>query len=153
MVLGLLMTHKVARVWPGGPAAFELHRWTSLLGLLFSLFHALLLLWDRYIDFALARLLLPFASASYRPLWVGAGQVGLYVMALVVFSFRLRREIGHRAWRLIHFASFAVFLLSLAHGLFSGTDSGGLWERGFYVAAGGSVLFLSLYRLLRPHSA
>jgi predicted ferric reductase len=148
MVLGLLMTNKLARVWPGGPAAFELHQYTSLLGLVFALFHAFILLGDGYIDFTLARLLLPFASTGYQPLWVGLGQVGLYVMVLVAFSFHLRGEIGHRTWRLIHFASFAVFVLALVHGLFSGTDSGGPWARRFYVAAGGSVLFLSLYRLL-----
>lgn len=148
MVLGLLMTNKLARVWPGGPAAFELHQYTSLLGLVFALFHAFILLGDRYIGFTLARLLLPFASTGYRPLGVGLGQVGLYVMGLVAFSFYLRGEIGHRAWRLIHLASFAVFVLALVHGLFSGTDSGGPWARRSYVAAGGSVLFLSLYRLL-----
>ncbi len=148
MVLGLLMTNKLARVWPGGPAAFELHEYASLLGLVFSLFHALVLLGDRYMELTLARLLLPFASSDYRPVWVGLGQVCLYLLALVAFSFQLRKEIGHRAWRLIHFASFAVFVLALVHGFSSGTDSGGPWARGFYLAAGGSVVFLSLYRLL-----
>src|SRR6185369_7521150 len=33
MALGLVITNKLARVWPGGPTAFELHQHASLLGL------------------------------------------------------------------------------------------------------------------------
>src|SRR3954451_6246454 len=32
MVLGLGITNKLARLWPGGPAATDLHEYTSLLG-------------------------------------------------------------------------------------------------------------------------
>jgi len=33
MALGLSITNKLARLWPGGPAATDLHQYTSLLGL------------------------------------------------------------------------------------------------------------------------
>ena len=61
MILGLTMTNKLARVWPGGPVAFDLHQHASLLGLAFALFHALVLLGDRYIGYTLPQLLMPFA--------------------------------------------------------------------------------------------
>jgi len=40
MVLGVMMTNKMARAWPGGPVAYDLHQHTSLLGLAYALFHA-----------------------------------------------------------------------------------------------------------------
>jgi predicted ferric reductase len=49
MVFGLLITNRMARLWPGGPAAFDLHQHASLLGLAFGLFHALILLGDGYM--------------------------------------------------------------------------------------------------------
>ena len=43
MLLGLMMTNKLARAWPGGPTTMTLHQNTSLLGLGFAVFHALIL--------------------------------------------------------------------------------------------------------------
>src|SRR5690606_36110942 len=71
-----------------------------------------------------------------------------YAMLVVGLSFFVRRAIGARLWRLLHFASFAIFLAALVHGLASGTDSATLWARALYWSAGASVLFLTLYRLI-----
>ena len=49
MGLGLIISNKLARLWPGGPVAFDVHQYTSLLGLAFALFHALILMGDAYI--------------------------------------------------------------------------------------------------------
>jgi hypothetical protein len=148
MVFGLLMTNKLARVWPGGPSAFELHQHTSLLGLTFAIFHALILMGDHYIRASLAQVLVPFAYTAYKPLWVGLGQIGIYLLAIVGLSFYAKQWIGRRAWRLIHFVSFLLFGLALLHGLFSGSDSGQAWVQWMYWASGGSVLFLLCYRVL-----
>jgi predicted ferric reductase len=153
MVFGLLMTSRAAKVWPGGPAAFDLHQFTSLLGLSVALFHVLVLLGDRYTAYTLAQLLLPFNSTSYKPLWVGIGQVAFYVALLVSFTFYIRKQITQRGWRLIHFASFAAFVAVLAHGVLSGTDTGTAWAGAVYWVAGGSVLFLSLFRVLARSSS
>jgi predicted ferric reductase len=148
MALGLGMTNRLARIWPGGPTAFDLHQHTSLLGLLFALFHALVLLGDSYMGYTLAQVLTPFASSAYRPMWVGLGQIGLYGMALVGLSFYVRGVIGRRLWRAVHFLSFVVFVLALVHGLWSGTDSTATWARAIYWTSGASLLFLAIYRLL-----
>ncbi len=148
MLAGLMMTSRLARLWPGGPVAFDLHQHTSLLGLAFALFHALILLGDRYIQADLRQILVPFAYADHQPLWVGLGQVGLYLLALVGLSFYVKAWMGRSAWRLIHFLSFALFALALIHGIFSGTDSANPWIQGLYWASGGSVLFLFCYRIL-----
>lgn len=146
MVFGLLMTSKLSRAWPGGPTAFELHQHTSLLGLAFALFHALILLGDRYVQATLAQVLVPFAYPGGEPLWVGLGQIALYGLAAVGLSFYVKERIGRALWRLIHFASFAVFALSLAHGIWSGSDSASPLVAGVYWVAGASVLFLTIYR-------
>ena len=146
MVLGLAIMNRLARVWPGGPTATDLHEHASLLGIVFALLHGLVLLGDQYIGYTLPQILVPFAGA-YAPLWVGLGQVGLYLMALVTFTFYIRQRIGTRAWRLVHYLSFGVFVLSLAHGLASGTDSGAAWAIWTYTSTGLSVLGLTIYRL------
>jgi predicted ferric reductase len=151
MVFGLLITNRLARVWPGGPTAFELHQHASLLGLALAVFHALILLGDRYIQATPAQLLIPFAYTGYAPLWVGLGQLALYGLALVGLTFYVKDLIGRRAWRAIHFLSFAVFALALAHGIGSGSDSGALLARALYWASGGSVLFLMVYRVLTAY--
>jgi predicted ferric reductase len=148
MALGLSITNKLARVWPGGPTAFDLHQHASLLGLAFALFHALILLGDRYIAYTPFQLFVPFASAAYRPLWVGLGQVAFYLLAVVGLSFYVRRRIGHKRWRLIHYLSFAVFLLGLLHGVMSGSDSASPWTRGLYWTSLASLAFLTFYRVL-----
>ena len=148
MALGLVITNKIARVWPGGPTAFELHEYVSLLGMGFVLFHGLILMGDHYINYNLAQVLLPFASQNYRPFWVGLGQLGLYTWVVVNGSFYIRRKIGTRTWRLIHFVSFVTFGMAMVHGLASGTDSNTVWGMSMYWITGGSLLFLLMYRIL-----
>ncbi|MBA3946515.1 MAG: ferric reductase-like transmembrane domain-containing protein [Herpetosiphonaceae bacterium] len=148
MVLGLSITNKLARLWPGGPAATDLHQYTSLLGLALGSFHGLILLGDGYSKYTPAQLLLPFATAQYRPLWVGLGQVGLYIGLLVSLTFYIRRFIGYRVWRLLHYLSFAFYLLVLFHGFFSGTDSGAPWAVGLYLSSVVSLMALTIYRIV-----
>jgi predicted ferric reductase len=148
MATSLAISNRLARLWPGGPIAFDLHQYTSLLGLGFALFHALILLGDQYMNYSLGQVLTPFASVGYRPLWVGHGQISWYVLVVVSLSFYVRRKIGHRLWRLVHFLSYVMFALALIHGLMSGTDSGATWARAMYWVSAASVLFLTIYRML-----
>ena len=148
MSLGVMITNKMARVWPGGPTAFDLHQHTSLLGLALSLFHALILMGDRYMNYSLFEILLPFASRNYEPLWVGLGQVAFYLLAIVSLSFYVRKQITRRVWRLIHYLSFLLFLFVLAHGIMSGTDSGTWWASVLYWGTGAILLFLIVYRIV-----
>ncbi len=148
MALGIGITNKMARLWPGAPAAFAIHEYVSLLGMAFALFHALVLLGDHYINFTVAQIFMPFATAGYRPTWVGIGQIGFYVWLIVNVSFYIRRLIGQKTWRVLHYLSFAMYIMGLIHGLFSGTDSPANWAQWYYWISGGSLLFLSVYRIL-----
>ena len=78
---------------------------------------------------------------------MGAGQVAFYLMAAVVASFYVRRRIGQRAWRLLHYLTFLAFVGATAHGLGAGTDSGTAWAWWMYVGASVAVVFLFGYRV------
>jgi predicted ferric reductase len=148
MALGLGISNKLARLWPGAPAAFAIHEYVSLLGMAFALFHAFLLLGDRYIHFTVAQLFLPFSTTDYRPLWTGLGQLGFYIWLIVTLSFYIRSKIGQKTWRSLHYLSFAVYLMGLIHGLFGGTDTNTAWVQWYYWISGGSLLFLLIHRLV-----
>jgi len=148
MMLGVGITNKMARLWPGAPAAFALHEYISLLGLAFAFFHGLILLGDHYSNYSLTQLLVPFATGQYRPFWVGLGQLGLYAWLILVGSFYIRKHIGQKIWRALHFVSCAAYLGALVHGLAAGTDTGISWVQAFYWLTGGSFLFLFMYRIV-----
>ena len=148
MVLGLGITNKLAQIWPGGPSAFALHEYSSLLGLAFVIFHALFLLGDHYINFNLLQLLVPFSTQAYQPFWVGLGQTGFYLGLIVTLSFYIRKQIGQKVWRGLHYFTFLSFAAAVIHGLAIGTDRSASWAQWFYWLTGGSLLILFIYRLL-----
>lgn len=148
MITGLIVTNKLARLWPGGPTAIDLHEYFSLLGMGLGLFHALILMGDHYINYTLAQVLVPFNSVNYRTIWVGVGQVSLYLGFLVSGTFYVRKQIKPRTWRLIHYLSFAQFLMVMVHGIYSGTDASAPWAVQVYYWSAASLIFLFIYRLL-----
>ncbi len=84
----------MARLWPGLPTAMAIHEYTGLLGLFFAGFHGLVLLGDKYSNYSLVQLLMPFGSVQYRPTWVALGQIGFYVWFLVMLTFYIRKSLG-----------------------------------------------------------
>ncbi len=148
MALGIGISNKMARLWPGAPAAFSIHEYTSLLGLAFALFHGLILLGDRYINFTVAQVFIPFSTTNYRPLWTGIGQLSFYLWVIVALTFYIRSTIGQKTWRVIHYLSFIMYVMGLLHGLFGGTDATANWAWWYYWISGGSLLFLLVYRII-----
>mgnify|MGYP006278897831 CR=1 FL=1 len=148
MALGLIMTNKMARVWPGVPASFAIHEYVSLLGIGFAIFHAFILLGDQYIGFTVKQILVPFSTTGYRPFYVGVGQTAIYLWMIVAFSFYIKSRIGQKTWRWLHYLSFGIYLIGLYHGITSGTDTKDAWAQNYYWISGGALLFLLIYRIL-----
>jgi len=148
MALGLGITNKMARLWPGMPATFAIHEYVSLLGLAFAAFHAVILLGDEYINFTLLQVFIPFSTVDYRPFWVGIGQLGFYIWLIVAMSFYVRPMIGQKFWRLLHYLSFAMYFVGIFHAIFSGTDSSMSWAQNYYWFSAGSLLFLFFVRIV-----
>jgi hypothetical protein len=120
--------------------------WTglSMLGL-----HAAALLFDPTLHFALPSVLVPFASA-WRPGAVAAGVVAGWLTLMLAVSFRLRRWIGQKGWRRLHYASFAAFFLALGHALTAGSDLRGISGPILAALAAGPAVWLIFYRVLLP---
>lgn len=128
----------------------DVHRFLALLGLGMLGLHGVTLVLDGTLKMPLAGLLVPGAS-PYRPAAVAAGVVAAELMALVYLSFFLRKRIGARAWRRLHWATYLVFLLATVHGLASGTDASTPWAHSVYLGAVGVVAFATAWRALdRP---
>jgi predicted ferric reductase len=147
MVFGLLLSSRSAKIWPGGFTANDLHQFLSIAGLTAGLFHGLILMGDHYMNISLVQVLLPFATTDYRPEWVGIGQLLFYIWGGLVFTFYIRKKIGTKAWRSIHYIGFLAFAGALVHGVTSGTDTSTIWMSVIYWVSGASVLFLTFYRV------
>lgn len=126
-----------------------LHRFVALLSLGAVALHGTALVLDRAVDIRVVHLLVP-GIAPYRPLWTALGVVAAELMLVVYVSFSQRKRIGTRAWRLLHRATYGVFLLATAHGLAAGTDSGRSWVLALYGAASGAVVAAWMWRVLVP---
>jgi predicted ferric reductase len=148
VTLGLTLTGDPLSRWVQRFRLYDLHRFLSLVTLGASIVHVLIVLPDRYIAFSLVELFLPFAS-PYRPLYTALGGFALYLMAVIIGSFYARRFVSYRAWRLLHYATIAVFVLAVAHGVGAGTDTQEAWAQYLYAVTAVVAFNLLVYRLLK----
>lgn len=130
----------------------DLHRTLALTAVGAVAAHGAALVLDSTIRIAPLALLVP-GLVSYRPAAVAAGVLAAWLLAVVVVSFRFRRRIGWRAWRRLHTATFALFVLATAHGIAAGSDTAHPWAQAVYLGAAGLVAFALSRRLLaRPRA-
>jgi methionine sulfoxide reductase heme-binding subunit len=119
VVLGVLVNRR-GRL-PGLPrfAGLSLHRYLALLAVGFLTLHILTALAVPFADIGLTAAVIPFTSAR-EPVWLGLGAVSFdLVIALVVTSL-LRRHIGRRTWRAVHWLAYACWPAALAHSVGTG---------------------------------
>jgi methionine sulfoxide reductase heme-binding subunit len=129
-----------------------LHRTLAWTGLAMIGLHVGALVLDPVMHFSAVSVLIPFA-ASWKPGAVAMGVVAGWLSLALAASFRMRKWIGQKGWRRLHYASFAAFALSLGHALAVGTDLKGLGGPVLALLAAGPVLWLTFYRLLVPRTA
>ncbi len=103
-----------------------IHRSLSLFAVVVVAIHVLTTVLDGFTQIGFRDAIVPFAS-SYRPIWVGAGALALDLLLALIVTSLLRRRVGYRAWRAVHWASYACWPLALVHGLGSGTDASLVW--------------------------
>jgi sulfoxide reductase heme-binding subunit YedZ len=132
------------------PAAVtDLHRILALLGLGALAGHAAALVLDSTVHVGIPGLFIP-GLISYRPVWTSLGVLAAELMVLVYASFSVRKRIGTKNWRRLHWATYALFGLATAHGLAAGTDSSRPWAFGIYVTAIATVAAATTWRVLVP---
>jgi DMSO/TMAO reductase YedYZ heme-binding membrane subunit len=146
-IWGILLSSKIIKEAVPAALALATHNILSWLAIAFTGGHVISLLFDTYFSYTVADLLIPFIG-PFRPGWVGMGVIAMYVMLLTTFSFYVRKQIGQKWWRRLHFLTFAAYALVTVHGFMAGTDSGNPGMRLMYVGSTLIVLFLTNYRLL-----
>ena len=146
-VWGLAIPSKIFTDVLNGEFAFDFHQFISLLSLGFLALHVFVLTADRYLPYSLAQVLIPFYS-PYRPVWVGIGIIATYLMLLVTVTFYIRKRIGMKAFRYIHYSSLLAYVGGLFHSIFSGTDSSLPAVMLMYVITFLVVVFLVVYWLV-----
>ena len=126
-----------------------LHRNAALLAVVFLAGHVVSLVFDPYAQLRVVDLVLPFV-ANYRPFWQGLGTLGLDLIAAIVITSLLRRRIGARAWRVVHWLAYLSWPVALLHGLGTGSDNGTWWLWTIAIACATVVLAAVVWRL-NPH--
>lgn len=149
--LGLAMSTKLLAP-KRQKALFGLHQTLIWIAVSMLVLHAGALVLDPVMRFGVVNVLVP-GTAPWRPVAVAAGIVAGWLMLALALSFRVRRRIGQRRWRLAHYASFAAFALALGHGLNTGTDLKG--TPGLVIAGvvAAPVVWLTFARILMPRPA
>lgn len=128
LVLGIATRNRV-RV--GRAPAFVtagIHRGVSLLSVVFLATHVATAVADPYAQVSLVATVVPFAGAA-KGLWVGLGTVSLDLIAALVVTSLLRRHVGVRVWRLVHWTAYLCWPVAVFHTLGLGTDAGTTWLR------------------------
>ena len=137
-------------------SAVSIHQFLSTCGLLLLGIHVGGLLVDPFMPFGPSEILVP-GAASYRPAATAFGVIAMYAVVLVLVTSWTRKRIGTTWWRRMHLLAVPAFVLSLAHGVFSGTDSARPWMWWMYLVTGSAVVFLVVLRGLtaghRPERA
>jgi hypothetical protein len=146
VALGISMGTRLVERFVKRNTVFDIHRFTTLLALAFTIFHVYILLLDGYFHFNVWQLSIPFLS-PYRTWQTAVGVFSLYALILLIASFYVRRAIGYRTWRALHFLTFAMFASVALHGIVAGTDTTEAWAKAIYVTTGGATIALILYRI------
>jgi sulfoxide reductase heme-binding subunit YedZ len=119
-------------------AISDVHRFVALAGTLFVAMHVGLLFLDPYAQLKAVDFVVPFLGA-YRPLCQGLGTLAVDVLFVLIMTSLLRRRIGVRAFRVLHWSTYALWPLAFGHAVSNGTDAGHAW---FLLIAGGCALIV-----------
>jgi methionine sulfoxide reductase heme-binding subunit len=126
VVLGILDVQRfTARRWPRF-VVDRLHRDVSLLVLAVLVVHIVTSVLDSFAPITLLDAFVPLTSA-YRPLWLGLGAIAFDVLLAVAITSMVRRRLGYRAWRAVHWLAYASWPVAVLHGLGTGSDTKIWW--------------------------
>jgi DMSO/TMAO reductase YedYZ heme-binding membrane subunit len=123
-----------------------LHRTVSLLAIDLLVIHIIASVLDSFAPISLLDAVVPLHSA-YRPLWLGMGALSFDLMLAVAATSLLRRRLGYRAWRTVHWLAYGSWPLAVLHGLGTGSDTKQGWMLALTAACVVAVLVAVLARI------
>ncbi|GAA1848987.1 ferric reductase-like transmembrane domain-containing protein [Microbacterium koreense] len=125
------------------------HRNASILATVFILIHIVTLLFDPYAQLELVDLVVPFLG-EYSPFWLGLGTVGFDLLLAIIVTGLLRNHIGRRTFRIVHWSTYALWPIALAHSLGTGTDASAPAFLAFAGVCAAAVVAAVVWRLTPP---
>lgn len=134
---------------PGFPrfVTAGLHRNVSLLSVAFVAVHVATTVVDGFAPIGWLDAVVPFHS-PYRPLWLGLGALSSDLLLALIVTSLLRRRLGYRSWKAVHWAAYACWPIALVHGLGTGTDVRQGWALGLYGLCLAAVIAAVGWRLV-----
>jgi sulfoxide reductase heme-binding subunit YedZ len=146
VILGLLARLRFeSRGWPRFLSA-AVHGDLALMTLVFLVLHIVTAVVDPFTHLGLAALV-PFGS-YYRTLWLGLGAIAFELLIAIVATSLVRRHIGARIWRAIHWLAYASWPVAVLHGIGTGTDNTALWMVVIDIVCVGAVGGALLWRMI-----
>ena len=119
--IGRLRSRNVPRFMVDG-----IHRTASLLSIMFLVFHIITAVLDTFAPISLGDAIIPFGG-TYRPLWLGLGAASFDLMLAVTATSLIRRRLGHRTWRAVHWLAYLAWPLAVVHNFGTGSDIRQTW--------------------------
>jgi len=148
-IWGLLLANKIKMKFLKAKALTYAHESLAIGSVLATIIHMVALYVDDFVEFGAADILVP-GSSNWEPAAVAFGIVGFYVLVIVTVSFYIKKMIGQKIWRAVHFLSFGSFASVLAHGVMAGTDTSHPIVYWSYIAVTAVVAGLIAMRILQP---
>jgi len=144
---GLFMSTRLLNGTPSPKWLLDLHRFLGGLAVVFTAIHIAGLMFDSYIGFSWVDVTVPMA-AGWKPGAVAWGVVGMWLLLAVELTSLVMKRIPRKAWRLIHFASYAMVWTGVMHGALAGTDANNrVYIAGVSLMVLG-IFYLTIYRIL-----
>jgi hypothetical protein len=126
VVLGIVGSVRfTAPRWPRF-AIDSVHRDVSLLVVVVLVIHIVTSVLDGFAPIRLFDGIVPFVT-PYRPLWMGLGTLAFDLLLAIAITSMVRRRLGYRAWRAIHWLAYASWPVAVLHGLGTGSDVKQWW--------------------------
>ncbi len=131
----------------------EVHRTLALFSVAFLALHVLTAILDPFVSIGWAATVVPFAS-GYRTLAIGLGTLAVDLGGAVIITSLVRRRLGFRTWRAVHWLAYLAWPVALVHSLTAGNDLGIWWvaliEWGCAAAVATAVLARILESVRHP---
>jgi methionine sulfoxide reductase heme-binding subunit len=150
VVLGTLATRGGAGSRPPRFVVQSLHRNLALLAVVTLGLHVATAVLDEFVDIRWWQAFLPW-ELRYEPLWLALGILALDLMLAVTVTSLLRTRMQVETWWWVHLTAYAVWVLSMVHGLLIGTDSAEGWVQAVYAGCAAVVVLAVLVRAFRRH--
>ena len=157
LLLGLLlsMRHNLVTIWLRRRLPiYNLHNWIGYTALAVVLLHPVLLLPSATARFGWLDIAVPFWAPN-QPLINSIGALATYALLFVVVTSYLRKRIGIRTWKKLHYTAYAVTVALFAHSLLTNpnlddkpvdfTDGGKIFIEACAVIALAAISWRVLY--------